>query len=576
MSIKNRLVISFVCMIVATSVSLAGYGYAKAMEGMNALEVSLLENQIVGSVAAAEVYIENTYGTLRMLDGRLVDARNNPIEGDPAVVDRISKDLGVVSTIFVSAGGDFKRITTTVKNAAGERAIGTMLGKDSAAYPAVSRGESFVGNAKILNVPHLAAYSPIKDTEGKVIGIIFVGISKEAAEKMIDAHAGQLRTMVVLISAAIVLVAIAFAYWIGSRLSKPIVEAARHASLLGKLDISADVPSDMLSMRNEVGVLAAALDSLTKILRDTMGSVSSSADELSKAAQHIMNASEQSADTASEIARTVDGIAEGAMEQASSTENGSRMAAELGILIDEDQCQMKLLVKATAEVTELVRDSLPVIRQLIAKSEEMSVETQYVHTEIEKTNASARLIGEASHLIAAIADQTNLLALNAAIEAARAGEHGKGFAVVAEEIRKLAEQSAQSTAKIDDVVKTLQLNSQTAVQKMGRVSETLKEQSTVVATTQQRFEGISASNEISQKAVSALNASTTEMTLKKEEILRGLENLSAIAEENAAGTQEVTASIEVQSASNDAIVEASKTLHHLADGLVAQVSRFKL
>src|SRR5690606_33235105 len=101
-----------------------------------------------------------------------------------------------------------------------------------------------------------------------------------------------------------------------------------------------------------------------------------------------------------------------------------------------------------------------------------------VHDIILRTNDSAKKISQASQVIANIAGQTNLLALNAAIEAARAGEAGRGFSVVAEEIRKLAEESENSTKIIDEIVEDLQQNAANAVDMVEKVSMIVAEQAT--------------------------------------------------------------------------------------------------
>src|SRR5699024_719624 len=92
-------------------------------------------------------------------------------------------------------------------------------------------------------------------------------------------------------------------------------------------------------------------------------------------------------------------------------------------------------------------------------------------------------IGSVIDAITAISTQTNLLALNASIEAARAGEHGKGFAVVAEEVRKLAEQSAQSAEQVRTTIHELQDGTHHVIEQMSSTRDTFESQSSVVKDT---------------------------------------------------------------------------------------------
>lgn len=147
-------------------------------------------------------------------------------------------------------------------------------------------------------------------------------------------------------------------------------------------------------------------------------------------------------------------------------------------------------------------------------------------------------------MIKRIAQQTNLLALNAAIEAARAGEAGRGFAVVADEIRKLAEQSNGFTGEIADIIEELSEKTEKAVATMDQVGKFMKEQTESVSSTNQKFEGIASSIEKMKNAIEIIAKSSKGMETKKEVIITTMENLSAISQQNAAGTEEVSASIQ--------------------------------
>jgi methyl-accepting chemotaxis protein len=213
----------------------------------------------------------------------------------------------------------------------------------------------------------------------------------------------------------------------------------------------------------------------------------------------------------------------------------------------------------------------------------ISAQFEHIHQTVDETGSIISKLGEKSssiesivETIKTISDQTNLLALNAAIEAARAGEHGRGFSVVAEEVRKLAEQSTQSSAQIEQIIQDIKINVERAILSMSAEIEVVQSGSEMVDEAQSAFAEIMESTQVVNQQIKEVSLFAHNIANSSQKIYEEIEQVSAITSQTTSQTEEVAASSSEQMDSMQEISSSAEGLKSEAQALQVLARKFKL
>ncbi|WP_026894214.1 methyl-accepting chemotaxis protein [Clostridiisalibacter paucivorans] len=327
---------------------------------------------------------------------------------------------------------------------------------------------------------------------------------------------------------------------------------------------------------DEFGVLFKSYNNMVVNIKSLINSAKESGIVANEETKALSEISVQSDRAANEIAEAMDQMANSISDQAKDAEEIAQKTTELGNGIERIGRLIEGTFDIAQESNKIGDNGIEIIKKLSTKTLDIANSIKVVDTTIDDVNEYAHNAESITQLIDDIAEQTNLLALNASIEAARAGEAGKGFAVVADEIRKLAVEVSQATNDIRERIHNIQDSSKNAVMATETVKEMQEEQEKWLNDTNEIFNHIS--NSLSDLVGNMENVTkyAHEIEEGKDTIVEAINNISAITEENSAGTQEVSASVEEQLATMESLNRHAENTKKSFEKLLEDIKRFKV
>lgn len=498
-------------------------------------------------------------------DGTNLYKGNYNLNSNNQTIDDFKKKTNVDVTVFWKK----TRMVTSAIDKDGKRVTGTAI-PDSVYDKVMQDGKYFSDNVDIEGTEYYGYYEALKNADGSSQAIIFTGMPSsdvKAIYKKRLVNTTVFMIIITLMACALLAVVITF-------IVKAITKVIGHLDEVadGKLDFK--ISEKLLQRSDEIGNIARSVHTLIGGLASIVVNIHHSTGELDEFKDDFQKKFETINNSISNVNVAVDEIANGATSQADETQKVSSQINDMGDAITKTSQNVDSLTQSTEQMKEHNEQLDTTIQELMAISDRNKESLAAVYNQTNETNQSVMHIGNAVDMITDIAGQTNLLSLNASIEAARAGEYGKGFAVVADQIRQLADQSANTAKEIGEIVAELIENSNTSVETMGVVRQEMTGQYEKLNTTKDIFEHL---NEEVNNVVTAIESISTEvesLDRLKGEVLGSAESLAAIAQENAASTEETSASmVELGEIVNDCNTK-TKQLVDIADSMEENVHKF--
>jgi methyl-accepting chemotaxis protein len=451
------------------------------------------------------------------------------LTGRNDLADRVKAIGGGVATIFAQE----TRVATSVTRADGTRATGTILGA-GAAREAVRRGETFRGEAIILDLPYLTVYEPVRDAGGRQVGILFVGVDLVSASAQAEAATRRAVGLGLgLLAASGLLLSLML-----RPMLRPLGGLAMALHRIGKGQADAEVPGTLRGDElGEIGRAAVALRDdirLAKVRQEAAEAAQAEAQAARDAGRRgtadqieatLGGIAASLGGAATELLRNADAVGEAGRRSSQRAGQGAARLSEATGNVQAVAAAAEQLAASVAEITRQVEESSRRARDATAAAR-ASDET------VAGLADAATRIGDVVKLISDIAGQTNLLALNATIEAARAGEAGKGFAVVASEVKTLAAQTAKATEEISAQIGAMRSATDRAVESVrgiaGAVARMQEVSGAIASAVEQQGEATRDIARNAQEAAAGTDATSGEIHALADEVAAAAEGISTL------------------------------------------------
>lgn len=554
---KISLIVIGIILVLAVSIALEVQGQMKS--GIQTFATDKAKSDL----GLADLYLNAKYpGDWQIIDGELYKG-DTKMNDNFDVVDEIGKTTSDTVTVFQND----TRVATNVMNQ-GKRAIGTKV-SDAVAAVVLKQGKPFYGEAIVVGHKYQAAYEPIKNAKGEVVGIFYVGASQD----LIDVIITKFRNSFLWMITAGVVIATLLVLWymrsIRKRLGK-ITAAMEQAGAGNFTTLIAD------RSRDEIGKLGAGYNQMRTSLGELIQRGSQTTERVVASANLIRVMTERTTQASNQVAASIEQVADGADHQRQSTTENLRAMEEMAGGIQS-------MAESAADISESAyyskRQAESGGRYMHQTVQQMVSIDQSVHETdavVRSLNEKSRQISGILEVIREISAQTNLLALNAAIEAARAGESGRGFAVVASEVRKLAEQSGQSSDQIGEMIQEIEKDMQRSIASIAQVLLEVQAGVQLAKEADRNFSEIVRSNGRIAERIEGMAASAEQMSAGIEQITASVTEIARITQTTSQSSNQAASLTMEQIAAIEEIASSAVSLSEVSDELKSSLGKFRI
>ncbi|WP_206832468.1 methyl-accepting chemotaxis protein [Alicyclobacillus fructus] len=328
--------------------------------------------------------------------------------------------------------------------------------------------------------------------------------------------------------------------------------------------------------QDEMGLLARELNAATAAMRQVIHELARTSGDLAAASQELAASAEETGKAAEQIALTIQDVSSGVQRQDVRIARSTEVFELLARGMEDMSARFQGASEATAQAREAARGGGQHVAQAVAQMASVDGAFEHLAQAVRSFASRSQEVGAIVEVMTRIAKQTHLLALNAAIEAARAGEAGRGFSVVASEIRKLAEQSADSSKQIADLVTSIQADMENAAARMVSSREQVEAGKASFEAVDASFARIRQAIERVDEELQGVVTFVNRLGRASAQLREGVDEIAQVSAQTSAGMETVAATTEEQLASMQEMTASAATLAQMAESLRRMVASFRL